>query len=166
MALLSNFPKSDLEPAPLYAEDKNSKVYLDAEFPVPVDTLFSLVWLPSSPFWSAFMNIRKTRQWTCDEWSNESSGKITRECRCIQHIQLPMGSTKDVPQVDEHTLVLSENSKRIVVDARTYIRDVSWTEYFAIARLNSYGTCTLSVAIMFHKIPSSTRPLLTFHLLN
>ena len=125
MALLSNFPKSDLEPAPLYAEDKNSKVYLDAEFPVPVDTLFSLVWLPSSPFWSAFMNIRKTRQWTCDEWSNESSGKITRECRCIQHIQLPMGSTKDVPQVDEHTLVLSENSKRIVVDARTYIRDVS-----------------------------------------
>ena len=36
----------DLEPAPLYAEDKNSKVYLDAEFPVPVDTLFSLLWLP------------------------------------------------------------------------------------------------------------------------
>jgi len=122
--------ENDLEPAPLYAEDKNSKVYLDAEFPVPVDTLFSLVWLPSSPFWSAFMNIRKTRQWTCDEWSNESSGKITRECRCIQHIQLPMGSTKDVPQVDEHTLVLSENSKRIVVDARTYIRDVPYGDSF------------------------------------
>ena len=41
-----------------------------------------------------------------------------------------MGSTKDVPQVDEHTLVLSENSKRIVLDAHTYIRDVSrFTEF-------------------------------------
>lgn len=123
--------ENDLEPAPLYAEDKNSKVYLDAEFPVPVDTLFSLLWLPSSPFWSAFMTARKTKNWVCEEWSNDNgSGKITRECRCIQHIQLPMGSNKDVPQVDEHTLVLSENSRRIVLDARTYIRDVPYGDSF------------------------------------
>jgi hypothetical protein len=31
---------------------------------------------------------------------------------------------KDVPQVDNHILLLSENSRRIVVDARTYIREV------------------------------------------
>jgi len=42
----------------------------------------------------------------------------------VQHIQLPMGA-KDVPQVDNHILLLSENSRRIVVDATTYIRDVS-----------------------------------------
>lgn len=120
--------ENDHEPAPLYDEDKNSKVYLDAEFPVPVDTLFSLLWLPSSPFWSSFMTIRKTKNWSCDEWSNNN--RITRECRCIQHIQLPMGSTKDVPQVDEHHLVLSENSRRIVVDARTYIRDVPYGDSF------------------------------------
>jgi len=121
--------ENDTEPAPLYEEDKNSKVYLDAEFPVPVDTLFSLLWLPSSPFWSAFMKIRKTKNWTCEEWSSGTS-KITRQCRCIQHIQLPMGSTKDVPQVDEHTLVLSENSRRIVLDAHTYIRDVPYGDSF------------------------------------
>ena len=32
---------------------------------------------------------------------------------------------KDVPQVDNHVLLLSENGRRIVVDARTYIREVS-----------------------------------------
>ena len=31
---------------------------------------------------------------------------------------------KDVPQVDNHVLLLSENGRRIVVDARTYIREV------------------------------------------
>ena len=33
---------------------------------------------------------------------------------------------KDIPQVDHHQLVLSENSRRIVLDARTYIREVSF----------------------------------------
>ena len=41
----------------------------------------------------------------------------------VKHIQLPMGA-KDVPQVDNHVLLLSENSRRIVVDAKTYIREV------------------------------------------
>ena len=69
---------------PLYAEDKGAKIYLDCEFPVPVDTLFSLLWLPSSPFWSAYMNHRKTKNWTCEEWRTESDGKIMRECKCLQ----------------------------------------------------------------------------------
>ena len=116
-------------------------------FPVPVDTLFSLLWLTESPFWSRFMILRKTKNWFADEWQNQPDGKIIRECRClqvgaglaggfcpvqpvelkiiltVQHIQLPMGA-KDVPQVDNHVLLLSENSRRIVVDARTYIREV------------------------------------------
>lgn len=69
---------------PLYAEDKGAKIYLDCEFPVPVDTLFSLLWLPSSPFWSAYMTHRKTKNWTCEEWRTESDGKIMRECKCLQ----------------------------------------------------------------------------------
>jgi len=72
-----------MEPPQLYEEEKGSKVFLDAEFPVPVDTLFSLLFLPSSPFWVAFMNIRKTKSWTCQDWKNEAD-KITREAKCLQ----------------------------------------------------------------------------------
>jgi len=72
---------------------------------------------------------RKTKNWTCEEWRTESDGKIMRECKCLQHIQLPMGA-KDIPQVDHHQLVLSENSRRIVLDARTYIREIPYGDSF------------------------------------
>ena len=75
----------ETEAAQLYEEDKGSKVFLDAEFPVPVDTLFSLLWLPSSPFWMSFMSNRKTKTWTCSEWKNEGD-KITRDAKCLQVI--------------------------------------------------------------------------------
>jgi len=123
-----NSEENETEAAQLYEEDKGSKVFLDAEFPVPVDTLFSLLWLPSSPFWMSFMSNRKTKTWTCSEWKNEGD-KITRDAKCLQHIQMPMGA-KDVPQVDHHTLVLSENSKRIVLDAKTYIREIPYGDSF------------------------------------
>lgn len=77
------------------------------------------------------MILRKTKNWFADEWQNQPDGKIIRECRCLQHIQLPMGA-KDVPQVDNHILLLSENSRRIVVDARTYIREVPYGDSFHV----------------------------------
>lgn len=119
------------EPVPVFAEPNGAKVFLDVVFPVPVDTLFSLLWLTESPFWSRFMNLRKTKNWFADEWQNQPDGKIIRECRCLQHIQLPMGA-KDVPQVDNHVLLLSENSRRIVVDAKTYIREVPYGDNFYV----------------------------------
>jgi hypothetical protein len=78
-----NSEENEMEAPQLYEEEKGSKVFLDAEFPVPVDTLFSLLWLPSSPFWMAFMNIRKTKSWSCQDWKNEAD-KITREAKCLQ----------------------------------------------------------------------------------
>ena len=74
----------DNEPVPVFAEPNGSKVFLDVVFPVPVDTLFSLLWLTESPFWSRFMILRKTKNWFADEWQNQPDGKIIRECRCLQ----------------------------------------------------------------------------------
>lgn len=148
-----NSDENETDLPPLYAEDKGAKIYLDCEFPVPVDTLFSLLWLPSSPFWSAYMTHRKTKNWTCEEWRTESDGKIMRECKCLQHIQLPMGA-KDIPQVDHHQLVLSENSRRIVLDARTYIREIPYGDSFhtynrwQFLRSNRPNTSRLRVATL------------------
>lgn len=85
MSNISNH-SDDNEAAPVYEEEKGSKVFLDVVFPIPVDTLFSLLWLTDSPFWSRFMNLRKTKNWFADEWNNNPDGKITRECRCLQVI--------------------------------------------------------------------------------
>ncbi|CAG5081197.1 Oidioi.mRNA.OKI2018_I69.PAR.g9811.t1.cds [Oikopleura dioica] len=126
----SNNSEENLEPPSLHHEDKLSKCFLDVVFPIPIDTLFSLVWLTDSPFWKKFMTVRKTKNWYAEEWS-EKDGEYQRECRCLQHVQLPMGA-KDVPQVDNHTMIVNESGRKIVIDARTYIREVPYGPNFHV----------------------------------
>lgn len=72
-----------MEPPKLHHEEKLSKCFLDVVFPIPIDTLFSLVWLTDSPFWKKFMLLRKTKNWYAEDWS-EKDGEYQRECRCLQ----------------------------------------------------------------------------------
>lgn len=122
--------EENLEPPKLHHEEKLSKCFLDVVFPIPIDTLFSLVWLTDSPFWKKFMLLRKTKNWYAEDWS-EKDGEYQRECRCLQHVQLPTGA-KDVPQVDNHTMVVNESGRKIVVDSRTYIREVPYGPNFHV----------------------------------
>lgn len=123
-------PSESMEPPKLHHEEKLSKCFLDVVFPIPIDTLFSLVWLTDSPFWKKFMLLRKTKNWYAEDWS-EKDGEYQRECRCLQHVQLPTGA-KDVPQVDNHIMVVNESGRKIVVDSRTYIREVPYGPNFHV----------------------------------
>lgn len=126
----STHSEESMEPPKLHHEEKLSKCFLDVVFPIPIDTLFSLVWLTDSPFWKKFMLLRKTKNWYAEDWS-EKDGEYQRECRCLQHVQLPTGA-KDVPQVDNHIMVVNESGRKIVVDSRTYIREVPYGPNFHV----------------------------------